>query len=907
MMRLIISYLLVLFSNYLFSQAFVEWDAKGWVTQFSIPEPVKPQDSIPLVTFILDDQAIAIVDGKSTEYGWHVGNKLSVRFIPNSETSGQLGEFVFKNLTEDTLKLQNVVLFGASTNRYHITGYGDHWLSRTRLFRPGESDVPVILPDNAWELGYSDVPLAAKDMSVYGLIRRKEWTNARRRRFETYLYPGGSVTYQAYAETYKGKWQEGLRKAFQERYLYDLEDFEDSLFQRDDLDWIRNQYVIHLIMAWDHIYYDTKASSFRLQEFIDRGKKWYGGDDVIGLWPTWPALGIDPQNQWDLFRNLPGGLTQMRSMVDNLHSQDIRFFICYNPWDESTRLEDHLGGMASLIQQIDADGVVLDTRGSSSYAIQRAADSVRSGVVMYSEGMAVPKDMPGIVSGRVHNALYYPPLLNLNKFIRPDFAIFRVAELKYEPIRREYNISLFNGHGVEINMFSPGQPSWIEDDYRHLGRVARILRENSENFNSISYTPLYPSLLDSVYINYWPGENKNVYTFFSLIPEGVYDDVMELKLVEDQHLVDIWNHEELIVDKDRVRLKMDTFHKSWLGTNNEGAVSAIAVFRNELDVEINGNILNVSAQTGDSILIWKDDPAYEKESLGLAIGTHQVNLPRQFPRYEGKLVIQLKAGTELIDEKIVTIKPGTPFRISKVNRTKPVRKAPNGMVLIPGGNFEWKITQGHQFIGYPEVDTASNFEMTEFYMDKYPVTNAQYKVFLDKNGYWPEDDHHFLKHWVDGSIPRGMEDFPVVNVSYVDAQAYAEWAGKRLPTELEWQYAAQTTKKLDWPWGMEFDSTMTNTGDGIPYAVGLYANGKNTYGLEDLTGQVWQLTHDVYESGSYRYGIVKGGSHFKPTSSWWYVQGGPKPLTHRQILLMVSDGFDRKTTVGFRCVVDSQN
>jgi hypothetical protein len=66
--------------------------------------------------------------------------------------------------------------------------------------------------------------------------------------------------------------------------------------------------------------------------------------------------------------------------------------------------------------------------------------------------MAVPKDMAGIPSGRVHNALYYAPMLNLNKLIKPEFAIYRVAELFKEPIRREFTTSFFNGYGTEINI-----------------------------------------------------------------------------------------------------------------------------------------------------------------------------------------------------------------------------------------------------------------------------------------------------------------------------------------------------------------------------------------------------------------------------------------------------------------------
>ncbi|HMR57503.1 MAG TPA: SUMF1/EgtB/PvdO family nonheme iron enzyme, partial [Cyclobacteriaceae bacterium] len=195
----------------------------------------------------------------------------------------------------------------------------------------------------------------------------------------------------------------------------------------------------------------------------------------------------------------------------------------------------------------------------------------------------------------------------------------------------------------------------------------------------------------------------------------------------------------------------------------------------------------------------------------------------------------------------------------------------------------------------------------------------------DNTHYRPADTLNFLKHWVNGNIRKGEEQFPVTFVSYEDAQAYASWAGKRLPTELEWQYAAQTSAGNEWPWKQAqpvtreqtfVTETLTvkrikginpkhaNLGDGALYPVGKYKAGVNPFGLFDLSGSVWQLTSDVYQSGSYRFIIMKGGSYFKPSSSWWYVQGGPRELHYRQFLLRVSQGFERNATVGFRCVKD---
>lgn len=866
------------------------------------------------------------------------GKSISILTWDFTKDSTRAGYFkatvIFSNPSKDTVRLLNVVPFGESKDKIFITGLGDHSLSRTHLFQPGKVPVNVIVPDNAWELGYSSFKLG-DETSVYGLTRRdvKSIKNGQRKRFETILFPGGTVAYNFYAEPFQGEWQNGLRRAFQERKLFDLESagnqFDNALFQRQDLAWMKKAYVMHLLMGWDKSYYDSETGTFTLPEFVRRGKNLYGGDDVVCLWPTWPTLGLDQRNQFDMYRDLPGGLPALRKLADTLRSMGTKFFIAYNPWDASTRAEGHLQGLEFLIRETSADGVVLDTKGESSKELQMAADKVKAGVIMYSEGMAVPKDMPGIVAGRVHNALYYPPLLNLNKLIQPDFSIFRVAEVFKEPIKREYATSFFNGYGTEINQFAPGHPDWEDEQYLFLGLTSMVLRQNSSNFISDKFTPLIETTGENIWVNAWPSDEKTVYTILNMNPEGFHAPLFKVNPKPGHHFVDLWNHELVEPIKQGgeywIRADLMGFSKKWQGTNNEGSVGCVALLPDLLKVRREGAVIHFETQANCTIKIWAGMPAYHHEFYQSEKSSGSLNYIDEFGAYEGKIVVQAFDHDELLDETVLEVTSGEPILISASVKTESIKKTPAGMVKIPSGTFLWKTTQGDEFIRYPKLNTTDAVTMPSYYMDKFPVTNKQFKEFLDATGYVPSDGANFLKHWEGSSIPKGRENYPVVYISYEDAQTYSKWAGKRLPTEIEWQYAAQTSALNEWPWKQatpvtrkeEFvtetltvsalegiDPKVCNLGDGNLYEVGKYPKGANPFGLQDLTGCVWQLTNDLYESGSYRYIMMKGGSYFKPSSSWWYVQGGPRELHYRQYLLRVSQGFERNATVGFRCVAD---
>lgn len=160
-----------------------------------------------------------------------------------------------------------------------------------------------------------------------------------------------------------------------------------------------------------------------------------------------------------------------------------------------------------------------------------------------------------------------------------------------------------------------------------------------------------------------------------------------------------------------------------------------------------------------------------------------------------------------------------------------------GLVLIPGGEYLMGSDDGAA-----NIKPAHLVRIRSFYIDRHEVTNAQYLRFCTETEralpiFWGMDRFH---------CGPDYPDFPVVGVSWADANAYAEWTGKRLPTEAEWEYAARgglSGKK--YPYGDDMDKTAANYKSDGTVAVASYP--PNGYGLYDMSGNVREWVADYYE------------------------------------------------------------
>ncbi len=168
----------------------------------------------------------------------------------------------------------------------------------------------------------------------------------------------------------------------------------------------------------------------------------------------------------------------------------------------------------------------------------------------------------------------------------------------------------------------------------------------------------------------------------------------------------------------------------------------------------------------------------------------------------------------------------------------------NNMVLIPAGEF----VMGKDNEG--DAGPAHTVYVDSFYIDKYEVTNGEYKKFCDETEhalpeFWGMDEYHCGEKY---------PDHPVVGVSWGSAREYAKWCGKRLPTEAEWEYAARGGMVgKNYPFGDEIDTMLANfTFEGRnkgPVPVGSYK--PNEYGLFDMTGNVGEWINDFYDMDYY--------------------------------------------------------
>jgi formylglycine-generating enzyme required for sulfatase activity len=186
-----------------------------------------------------------------------------------------------------------------------------------------------------------------------------------------------------------------------------------------------------------------------------------------------------------------------------------------------------------------------------------------------------------------------------------------------------------------------------------------------------------------------------------------------------------------------------------------------------------------------------------------------------------------------------------------------LEKIPTEMILIPSGEFtigtnhideeNHALSLGLNKPWFADESPERRINIPDYYIDRFEVTNLQYFIFCQAT------DHKPPRYWKGQKFPEGMDRLPVTEVNYFDANAYAKWAGKRLPNELEWEKAARGRAGFTYPWGDNFIPGVANlslsprmkTGQGLQ-PVGSFPKSASSYGVEDMVGNAWEWVWEYY-------------------------------------------------------------
>lgn len=660
--------------------------------------------------------------------------------------------------------------------------------------------------------------------------------------------------------------------------------FDATQYERPDLAWYHTTFLEYKMFLYDTSVYDRENNSYQIEKLLDEAEREFGGYDIIILWHAFPRIGVDERNQFDFYRDMPRGLKGLQDLVKRIHARGTHVFIDYNPWDVGTRHEpkSDAEALAEIVSAIDADGIYLDTMDAASSQLQEVLDKIKPGIVFEAELMPSVHSAE-ICTGSWGQGSIPSPMNVLNlKWIEPRFSIRGVDR---NSANRSSLIALgfFHGMGHVLweNIFGWWNPFTLEDR-TILRRCIRLLRAHHDAFLDPNWQPYVDTLrIVEVAAHRWNAGKKTVYTLFNSSGRSIDGPVISLSIKEDMEIYDAW--------------------KGGKAQTTPGSHGQVIV---HLHMD--------SMSCGCLVIQPKDWPP--------SISADIASLPDKFSYYRVRSEAHLPC----------PVKPSEPAKPDEI---------PDGMILIPGGNFVMKVDTilgappGARYT-HPQYAYSSHHghltqevDMKSFFIDRTEVTNTQYKEFLNATDYKPRVMKNFLKHWIKPSrenfdprlwqIPPGKENHPVVYVNLDDARAYARWAKKRLPTEEEWQYVSQGTDGRKWPWGDKYDSNRCNGPDGTvkndesikssfggTTPVDAYPDSASPFGCLDMSGNVWEWTESERNDGHTRYAILRGGCYFRARGSIWYMPGGAQPCNRHAKMLLLYPGLDRCSTIGFRCVKD---
>ena len=689
--------------------------------------------------------------------------------------------------------------------------------------------------------------------------------------------------------------------------------------------WIRRAFIQPQAMIHDRYLYNPNTG-YTVDRYLDDLLVRYGGIDAVLLWPTYPNIGVDPRNQFDMIRSLPGYPTQVRAMVDRFHARSVRVLLPFNPWDtgqpqlfcsplDPLRTCTHLlclcvgtnTSRPSMVEElideialIGADGFNGDTmtgipRTFFDYATQR----YNLTLMMQAEGGLSDKPDAAELPWQLASWGYWDAdasLISKYKWLEPRFML-NICNRWARSHTVDLQQAWLNGVGFESwedvwsiwNQLSPR-------DAQAVRQVATMSRHLSHLLTS-----------SDLFLPHFPG----------VVQAGVFGCLFA-RYEEQQVLYTLVNTGK--ADVTGVQLEVD---------NDVGAWTFIDCYH--------GRILhpNPSPSSSPHSSLTRAPTNATQVTFDIEAGGFGCVLLLPTPHYNASqwsVYLTTMANLTLASlSSYSSTQSWLQQRVTPTTRTSPPTSPPPNMTLITGAKGWWFNVSGIEIEGgdglgvdvqydifgeiLPSRHHSLRMDVASFYVDTHPVTRSEYAAYLVASAYKPVDPTNYLRGWslVSGhfSPPPGTGDRPVTWVTMEEARLYCAWGGKRLIDEWEYQWVAQNGEGYTaYPWGEEWDGTRVPAvvEGGLvddPVGVEQLSRGANRVGVLDLVGNKWEWTTEVMDDHSRR-GILRGGSRYKPQGSMWYFPNAEKGNVHG-LYLMMGHGMDRSQFIGFRCVQDMGN
>jgi hypothetical protein len=640
--------------------------------------------------------------------------------------------------------------------------------------------------------------------------------------------------------------------------------YDDSLYRRHDFAWVPSCYCCGFLMLCDETFYDHRQGRYTPENFLEHGRREFGGYDALVLWHAYPRIGFDDRNQFDFYRDLPGGLPGLRELSRTLHAQGVKVFIDYNPWDVGTRREPEsdLDVLVEMVRQIEADGIFLDTMTRGAVEFRAALDAARPGVALEPEGMT---PLEHITDHHLSWAQWLgdsqAPGILRNKWLERRHTLHQIRRWDRDH-SGELHTAWMNGTGMIVweNVFG-SWVGWNARDRSLLRSMLPIQRRYTPLFVSGHWTPLIETRQADVYASLWEQGDVQLWTLVNRLEQSVEGPLLRVPHREGTRFFDLIRGEEITAGAEEDQQVIT----GCLPPRGIGGYLALP------SESVTTDFQQFLTRQKQIFAAYDPDTTFPARAIRLQPVPHTQSAASEFVR---QIAPQARTGSVRED--------GWP-KAPQTGTFSARQAVPEDMRAFDAARVNLQIhfrqRECGDYTNTPFVDTSypalhgplvreRSVSLHPYAIDIAPVTNRQFQQFLQASGYQPNDTQNFLRHWQEGQPAAGAEDDPVVYIDLEDARAYARWVGRRLPTEDEWQHAMQTAT------------------------------------LEYGQVRVWNWTESEQSDGRTRFCILKGGAAYQAHGSYWYADGGPQLPEFATKFLLMSPGLDRCATIGFRCALD---